>query len=299
MLAVVLFHAKESYFPLGYLGVDVFFVISGFVVTPLILGIFTKVDTGMTRLSNLKYFYKRRFYRLAPAFVVTLVFSAILVFLLGPIIDHERFARQGISTLFLVGNIGAYRYQGDYFSPNPNPLVHTWSLSVEEQIYIFLPIILMLILRNRDDVKKIIKVVFVLITIISFISFMFPVIFQPIYSLVGIPSASDFSFYSPFDRIWQFTLGGLSNLFLNNMKKNVKNSKVANKVFVLAIIIILFSPIHIGLKASSIIASLITVVVIALRSIDTLPDILKTKLEWLGDRSYSIYLAHMPLLYIA
>jgi len=300
VLAVVLFHAKESYFPLGYLGVDVFFVISGFVVTPLILGIFTKQDNGVTRLSNLKYFYKRRLYRLAPALVVTLAFSAIIVFLLGPITDHQRFARQGISTLLLVGNVGAYRYSGDYFSPNPNPLVHTWSLSVEEQIYIFLPIILMLILHNRGNVEKITKVVFALITIISFMSFTFPTIFQPIYSRIGILSASNFSFYSSFDRIWQFTFGGLSYLFFNRYDKNVKKfSKSSKQVFILAIIIILFSPIHIGLKASSIIASLITVVLLLTGSIDTLPDILKTKLEWLGDRSYSIYLAHMPLIYIA
>jgi peptidoglycan/LPS O-acetylase OafA/YrhL len=76
---------------------------------------------------------------------VTLAVSAVSIFLLGPIGDHQRFAKQGIATLLLVGNVGASEYSGDYFSPNPNPLVHTWSLSVEEQIYIFLPLILMLI----------------------------------------------------------------------------------------------------------------------------------------------------------
>ena len=142
VFAVVLFHAKESYFPLGYLGVDVFFVISGFVVTPLILGIFTDRSNGVgEHLSNLIYFYKRRFYRLAPALAAVLTISAVLVFFFGPIADHQRFARQGMATLLLVGNFGATRYSGDYFSPNPNPLVHTWSLSVEEQIYIFLPLI--------------------------------------------------------------------------------------------------------------------------------------------------------------
>jgi peptidoglycan/LPS O-acetylase OafA/YrhL len=63
VLGVVLFHANESYFPTGYLGVDVFFVVSGFVVTPLILRIFTGQAIGKGRLINLRYFYKRRFYR--------------------------------------------------------------------------------------------------------------------------------------------------------------------------------------------------------------------------------------------
>jgi len=132
VLAVVLFHAIVSHFPFGYLGVDVFFVISGFVVTPLILRIFTEQATVVKRYSNLKYFYKRRFFRLAPALAVTLVISTIVIFWLGPVGDHNRFARTGIATLLLVGNVGAYRYSGDYFLPNPNPLIHAWSLSVEE-----------------------------------------------------------------------------------------------------------------------------------------------------------------------
>lgn len=121
-MAVVLFHAEENFFPLGYLGVDVFFVISGFVVTPLILQIFTNKQS---RLSNLRYFYFRRFYRLAPALSVTLAISAIAILLLGYPADHQRFARQGIATLLLIGNLGVYIYSGDYFSPDPNPLVHT------------------------------------------------------------------------------------------------------------------------------------------------------------------------------
>jgi len=83
VFAVVLFHADESNFPLGYLGVDVFFVISGFVITPLILRIFSN-QSEESRFSRLKYFYKRRFYRLAPALAVTLAISAITIFLLAP-----------------------------------------------------------------------------------------------------------------------------------------------------------------------------------------------------------------------
>ena len=299
VLAVVLFHAKENYFPLGYLGVDVFFVISGFVVTPLILRIFTDQARG-GRLSNLKFFYNRRFYRLAPGLAVTLTVSAVTIFFLGPGADHQRFARQGIATLLLGGNVGAYRHSGDYFSPNPNPLVHTWSLSVEEQIYIFLPLILMLILHNRRSLKKITVVVLGVISVMSFISFLVPTILVPLYSRAGIELASQFSFYSPTDRIWQFTAGGLTFLLRDRYRNRAINiPKGTQLLTVIAFVMILFGPLHMNLKGSSVLASLFAVIVIFFESLDSLPDFLIKKLEWVGDRSYSIYLVHMPLLYIA
>lgn len=300
VLAVVLFHANESYFPLGYLGVDVFFVISGFVVTPLILRIFTDQANMHARLSNLRHFYKRRFYRLAPALVVTLTISAISIFLLGLNGDISEFSKQGIATLLLAGNFGAYAYLGDYFSPNPNPLAHTWSLSVEEQIYIILPLILMLILHNRRSLRNITALVLTIITVISFISFQFPSLLNPVYSRVGISEPSLFSFYSPIDRIWQFTLGGLGYLLLNRYQSHkYEISKSFNFVAVIVVVIVLFGPIHMSQKVSSTLASLIALIVIVFKPLDVLPDLLFGAIEWLGDRSYSIYLVHMPLLYLA
>ena len=300
VLAVVLFHAKESYFPRGYLGVDVFFVISGFVVTPLILRIFTDQANGQGPLLNLRDFYKKRFYRLAPALAVTLAISAASIFLLGQISDHQRFASQGIATLLLAGNFGAYRFSGDYFSPNPNPLVHTWSLSVEEQIYIFLPLTLMFILHNRTSIKRITALVFTCILTISFISFLFPTILQLLYSRAGILSATQFSFYSPIDRVWQFTLGGLAFLILDRHQiRKWKISRSKSLIVVIAVIAMLFGPTHMSFKFTSILASLFAVIVIASKSLTVLPNFLIQKLGWLGDRSYSIYLFHLPLLYIA
>ena len=279
VLAVVLFHAGESYFPLGYLGVDVFFVISGFVVTPLILRIFTDQANGGVLLSNLRYFYMRRFYRLAPALAVVFTISAVTIFLLGPIGDHQKFAGQGIATLLLVGNLGAYKYSWDYFSPNPNPLVHTWSLSVEEQIYIFLPLILILILRNRKRLNKITAFLLGVISVVSFVSFLFPVILQSLYSRAGVEIASRFSFYSPIDRIWQFTAGGLAFLLLaryHNRSRNIP--KGIQLLTVIAVVMILFGPLHMNLKVSSIFASLFAVIVFLFKSLDVLPDFLIKKL---------------------
>jgi peptidoglycan/LPS O-acetylase OafA/YrhL len=231
---------------------------------------------------------------------VTIIFSAIFIFLLGPSGDHQRFARQGIATLFLIGNVGAYKYSGDYFSPNPNPLVHTWSLSVEEQIYIFLPLFLLALIRNRVSHKKITAFVLVLISMISFISFLDPTVLQPLYSRFGFEFASQISFYSPIDRIWQFTIGGLSFLLLDRNRCSIeKVPRIIDLILVTAIFVILFYPLSVNLKISSILASLFAVVIIYFKSLDMLPYYLTKNLEFVGDRSYSIYLVHMPLLYLA
>ena len=300
VLAVVFFHAKESFFPLGYLGVDVFFVISGFVVTPLVLRIFSNEDSGSHVLENLRRFYKRRFFRLAPALASTLIISAVLITLLGSTLDHQRFARQGISTLLLIGNIGAYRYSGDYFSPTPNPLVHTWSLSVEEQIYILLPILLIFALYKFRKSQSIYLITFMAITTISLASFVNPLALQTIYDSLGIDLGSQFSFYSPFDRLWQFTFGAIAFILVERFSLRDKLiPKMINIILIIGILFLLFGRIHLTLVASSILASLSAFFVLISNSLEVLPTKLGLVLSWLGDRSYSIYLVHMPLMYIA
>jgi peptidoglycan/LPS O-acetylase OafA/YrhL len=296
----VLFHADEQLFPLGYLGVDVFFVISGFVVMPLINRIYVSHSIG-DRVRALGSFYRARFFRLAPALVVTLIVSAVIIFLLGPPSDHNRFARQGLATLFLVGNFGAFRYSGDYFSPNPNPLVHTWSLSVEEQIYVVLPVLLLLIVLHRIEIKKIITIALLLISAISFTLFLFPALVEPIYALfTSHYNGTSFAFYSPISRIWQFTLGGLGFLLIEKNKNQCIRLSIRIRVFlVLMLVVFLFGPVHLNFGLSSIVATLGTLFIILTKSLELIPKNLIRLLAWTGDRSYSIYLVHMPLLYIA
>ena len=239
VLAVLLFHAEEEFFPLGYLGVDLFFVISGYVVTPLILRVFTGPSDGL--VSRLKDFYERRFYRLAPALASTLVLFAFIIFIIGSISDHQRFARQGISTLLVVGNLGAYRYAGNYFTPNPNPLIHTWSLSVEEQIYILLPLFLIIFLLKSKDIKRSAVSVYCSIMVLSFIFFLFPEILNPLYEKFGIYDLSKFSFYSPLGRVWQFMLGGIGYLLVTSFRLQVqKFSWILNLTLSLSLVLLLF-----------------------------------------------------------
>ena len=292
--AVLLFHANEDIFTFGYLGVDCFFVISGFVVTPLIIDIFKK-DLQIS--SALKFFFKRRFHRLAPALIVILTFSAILIFLLAPPIEHKRFALQGIATLILFGNFGAYKYSADYFNPNPNPLVHTWSLSVEEQIYIFLPILFTVVFyKIKFKLSTYVKV-YMLIFFASISIFLIPKLLYHFYSFFGINEIDSFSFYSPLNRIWEFIVGGFVYLYLNY--KNLKKFSISIYYFLLFCLILLFTLKPIEPAQAVTLVVMISVLVIVTECLNMLPNLIKALFKWIGDRSYSVYLLHMPLIYIA
>jgi peptidoglycan/LPS O-acetylase OafA/YrhL len=296
LLSVVCFHAFEGVFPNGYLGVDVFFLISGFVITPQIIDVFAG-NSG--RAGRLKIFYIRRFYRLIPALGAMVGFSALIIFLLGSPEDHERFARQGISTLLFGGNVGAYLFSQDYFSPNPNPLVHTWSLAVEQQFYIFLPLILCPFLLKKTEVNFRLLAGISLISLPSFVSFLFPVLLEPLYSRIGINLASQFSFYSTIDRVWQFALGSLAFLFLRTKRTlNLRLARIVCISSALLMVVFLFGQLSFAQKTGSVFISMFTLIAIVYRSFDFLPGSLKLMMEWVGNRSYSLYLIHMPLLYL-
>lgn len=296
LLSVVCFHAFEGVFPNGYLGVDAFFLISGFVITPQIVDVFAD-QSG--RAERLKTFYVRRFYRLIPALGAMVGFSAVLMLFIGSPEDHERFARQGISTLLFGGNFGAYLFSQDYFSPNPNPLVHTWSLAVEQQFYIFLPLVLcpLLLRKSKSNVRLIAGLA--LISLPSFVSFLYPVLLEPLYSRLGINLASQFSFYSTIDRIWQFSLGGFAFFLLSKKQTiNLRLTRIIGITSALLTVVLLFCQSSLDQKTGSILIAIFTVIAIIFRSFDCLPGLLKLKMEWVGNRSYSIYLVHMPLLYL-
>jgi peptidoglycan/LPS O-acetylase OafA/YrhL len=136
VIAVVLYHAKLA-FPGGYVGVDVFFVISGYLITSLILR-----DIDAERFNTFD-FWERRVRRIAPALLAAsaLTFALGWFFFLPP--DFERLAAATIALTFFGSNVYHWRL-ADYFGPQADslPLLHTWSLSLEEQFYLFLPIVL-------------------------------------------------------------------------------------------------------------------------------------------------------------
>ncbi len=136
VLMVVAFHAR---LPLagGFTGVDVFFVISGYVITAMLAR-----EWQSTGRIDLRRFYLRRALRLLPALALTISFVMLAsVVLLDPFGTQQETARTGLGALLLHANLSIARAAGDYFAPTAaeNPLLHTWSLSVEEQFYLIYP----------------------------------------------------------------------------------------------------------------------------------------------------------------
>ena len=138
VILVVLHHLGAPFMTGGYVGVDVFFVISGYLITKTLIA---DAQRGGISISQ---FYKRRIIRLAPAyFTVIGAVSLVALWLLLPS-ELMSYAKSAVSSTFFVANIHMWREAGDYFgaAAHVTPLLHLWSLAVEEQFYVFWPIFL-------------------------------------------------------------------------------------------------------------------------------------------------------------
>lgn len=143
IVPVVLFHAFPRLLPGGFLGVDVFFVISGFLITKLLA---QRMDAGTYSLAG---FYAARVKRIFPALFVALLTSSLLAWLLLPAPDLKAFGRSLVAAVAFLSNHEFLR-TSDYFGGDADlkPLLHTWSLAVEEQFYLLFPPLLWLVKRQ-------------------------------------------------------------------------------------------------------------------------------------------------------
>lgn len=190
VIPVVLFHAGVLYFGGGYIGVDVFFVISGFLITGILLE-----DIRKERFS-IASFYERRARRILPALFIVLLFASIGAYWLLMPNEARDFGRSLIATLFFVSNIAFSREMGYFDGPAAlKPLLHTWSLAVEEQFYILYPLFLFLVTRFfRKKYATAISSVLV----VSFA-----------YSVWRVHTEPSTSFYLATTRAWELLIGGL------------------------------------------------------------------------------------------
>ena len=145
VLLVVLFHANLVGVPGGFVGVDVFFVISGFLITGLLLR-----ERERTGRIGFRAFYARRVRRLLPAGMVALAATLAAASVALSPLDRPQAMVDGAAAALSVGNIRFALAEGDYFASvaSPSPFLHFWSLSVEEQFYLVWPAVLFLAARS-------------------------------------------------------------------------------------------------------------------------------------------------------
>ena len=219
MRAVVFFHYFPSIIPNGYLGVDLFFVISGFLIS---LYIFREVRQKKFTLLN---FYNRRIKRIIPATIFLLFFFKIFSILLFTKFDLINFSKSLFYSIFFSSNF-FFWLDGGYFGANDKlkPLLHLWSLAVEEQFYIFFPIIFYFILKFSKKIEIIILIV---------LFFILSSLVLNIY-LVNLGGQNPAFFLLP-TRIWNFGFGILAMLLY--ISKNKFHTDLEIIFYILMIII--------------------------------------------------------------
>lgn len=275
VIFVVLFHLEIAGIESGFLGVDVFFVVSGFLMAIL-------YKAGET-----KKFFERRAKRLLPAYFTTVVITLIAsIFIVLPS-ELGQVTTQSIYSIFFANNFGFWM-QNSYFSKTDfNPLLHLWSLGVEIQFYLIVPLLVWFFRKS--------KIFLPLILIGSFLSCVF---------IVGISPKTSF-FMMPL-RIWEFLIGFVIAYYLTN-KGNIKTPKYQWLGLVGLILLCAIPFIKVDgeslnrLEAHPSFYALLVCFATSLILGCGLPKILQESylgnfLAKIGDYSYSIYLVHFPII---
>lgn len=291
---VVLEHASDIV-PGGYIGVDVFFVISGFVITRLMLAEFQSQGTV-----SLRDFYARRIRRLIPALSVVLAGTLLLsMVVLSPGIEQESAVWAAVSSLFFVANV-RYLLQGGYFFLESDPFRHLWSLGVEEQFYAIYPLLLLCVFvwskRRGWNPSRVLGWTLLAVSAVSFVG----------ASLLAVgellPLATRLSFFGTPFRFWELMAGAMVAILLGKGVRQIPRPVVlvAQSVGLIAIVwpAVAYGPFTLFPGVAAIPPVLGTALLIATGSQLSPARILTESrpLVYLGNISYGLYLWHWPLL---
>jgi len=201
VLPVLFFHAGFEIFSGGFVGVDIFFVISGYLITSILI---SEMEVG--KFSLLK-FYERRARRILPALCTVMLVSVVAAYVIMLPHQWQEFLQSMVAVIFFISNI-FFWLEDDYFAvaSEEKPLLHSWSLAVEEQYYILFPVLLIMVWRfGRNPMLYIIAG----LALLSFLS-----------AAMGSRYYPNANFYLLFGRAWEILLGAI--VAFHMMKVNVR-----------------------------------------------------------------------------
>ncbi|WP_158686896.1 acyltransferase family protein [Rhizobium leguminosarum] len=291
---MLIYHLDALLLPGGFLGVDIFFVLSGYLIGRKLLA-----ELDKTGQINLVRFTAARIKRLLPNALAVLFFTGLASYLFLP---HYRLGDVGedIWAAALVhSNIHFADRAIDYMQIGelPSPVLHFWSLSVEEQFYIFLPLLLLSTTLVRRNLRLPIALSLITITlIISFFS-----------GLSDLQSSQPDAFFLTQNRIWQLCCGALSGAISANFRPQI-SSKASTVAQLSALSVVAGSLIFISsdfaypgvIALGPTLGASVLIISIAFNQEGPLNKALSNSFcQWMGDRSYSIYLWHWPFIAIA
>ncbi len=301
VLLVVVYHFWPGRLQGGYVGVDVFFVISGFLITSQLARELER--SGRIRLPN---FYARRVRRLLPASMLVLVFSALATLFLIPLSSLATNLREITAATFYVENWSLVGGAVDYLgSSNEASLVqHYWSLSLEEQFYLMWPLLLIgataagvWLSRRRGRNASRWNALVTVVAAASILSFAFSVLYTQTH-----PAEA---YFNTFARVWEFGVGGLLALLPRWRPRQAWLSNVIGYAGILAILAAgyIFTKATIFPGWAALLPVLGTAAVIVAhhraKPWDAARVLSVKPLTFIGDISYSLYLWHWPLIIIA
>ena len=267
ILLVFLYHLKIIYFDKGYLGVDIFLVISGYVIT----------KSYLKNKNNIFIFYKKRFFRIFPPLIIFSILTFFASILLAP--PNVSYINSFLGSIFGITNIlslhGEVFSEANYFTAIFNdPFHHTWSIGLEIQFYILFP--LFFIFLKNSNLKN--SLIFLLIFLSLFLSIFF------------VKINPNWSFYFIGFRLWEFLFGCLC-VFYN--KTLLKFFNYLKKIFIIFIIILKLNNLH------PLIYNLITVCFssIFIFALNNKKLFFQKFFTSFGNISYSFYLYHLPVIY--
>lgn len=275
VILVVLFHLKPKFFLNGFVGVDIFFVISGYLITKIF---------DDKNFSIRKEYFSRRIKRIFPSLIVVVFFSLILgFFILSPnhfqdLLNQAKYSLIGLSNFYFYFNTDYFGIEGMF-----RPLLHLWTIGLEIQFYLFFPLLIFLSNFFKFNLKKIVLIIFILLIFLNYLNKLY------------IDQNHNLFFYLHL-RFYEFLFGSIAFFYKDLLKKILPSFSIYLAYLILIMMFTNLNLFNINLFFIEILPISFATIIIIIKGDINKKLINNFLLKYIGKISYSIYLVHYPII---